>query len=92
MAAEELAGRIGQTAEACEALGVARSTLYRRRQPVTPKPTRRPRPHRGDSGGFEFLEFFLPYTGFFEFRDKAVFRALGFQPMMPTSFYPILLQ
>ena len=46
MAAEELAGRIGQTAEACEALGVARSTLYRRRQPVTPKPKRRPRPHR----------------------------------------------
>ena len=40
------AGRIGQTAEACEALGVARSTLYRRRQPVTPKPKRRPRPHR----------------------------------------------
>ena len=34
----------------------------------------------GDSGGFEFLEFFLPYKGFFEFRDKAVFRALGFQP------------
>ena len=34
VAAEELAGRIGQTAEACEALGVARSTLYRRRQPV----------------------------------------------------------
>ena len=32
--------------EACEALGVARSTLYRRRQPVTPKPKRRPRPHR----------------------------------------------
>ena len=32
-AAEELAGRIGQTAEACEALGVARCTLYRRRQP-----------------------------------------------------------
>ena len=46
VAAEELAGRIGQTAEACEALGVARSTLYRRRQPVTPKPKRRPRPHR----------------------------------------------
>ena len=34
MAAEELAGRIGQTAEACEALGVSRSTLYRRRRPV----------------------------------------------------------
>ncbi len=32
--------------EACEALGVARSTLYRRRQPATPEPTRRPRPHR----------------------------------------------
>ena len=26
--------------------GVARSTLYRRRQPVTSKPKRRPRPHR----------------------------------------------
>ncbi len=46
MAAEELAGQIGQTAEACEALSVARSTLYRRRQLVTPKPKRRPRPHR----------------------------------------------
>ena len=45
-AAEELAGRIGQTAEACEALGVARSTLYRRRQSATSKPKRRPRPHR----------------------------------------------
>ena len=46
MAAEELAGRIGQTAEACEALGVSRSTLYRRRRPVTSKPKRRPRPQR----------------------------------------------
>ncbi len=45
-AAEELAGRIGQTAEACEALGVARSTLYRWRRPVTSRPKRRPRPHR----------------------------------------------
>ena len=45
-AAEDLAGRIGQTAEACEALGVARSTLYRRRRPVTSGPKRRPRPHR----------------------------------------------
>ena len=47
VAAEELAGRIGQTAEACEALGViARCTLYRRRQLVTPEPKRRPRPYR----------------------------------------------
>ena len=46
MAAEELAGRIGQTAGACEALGVARSTLYRWRRPVTSRPKRRPRPHR----------------------------------------------
>ena len=46
MAAEELAGRIGQTAEACEALGVARSTLYRRRQLAGRQPKRRPRPHR----------------------------------------------
>ena len=46
VAAEELAGRIGQTAEACEALGVSRSTLYRRRRPVTSKPKRRPRPQR----------------------------------------------
>ncbi len=45
-AAEDLAGRIGQTAEACEALGVAHSTLYRRRRPVTSRPKRRPRPHR----------------------------------------------
>ena len=40
------AGWIGQTAEACEALGVSRSTLYRRRRPVTSKPKRRPRPQR----------------------------------------------
>jgi len=46
VAAEELAGRIGQTAGACEALGVARSTLYRWRRPVTSRPKRRPRPHR----------------------------------------------
>ncbi len=46
VAAEELAGRIGQTAEACEALGVSRSTLYRRRRPVASKPKRRPRPQR----------------------------------------------
>ena len=46
VAAEELAGQIGQTTEACEALGVARSTLYRRRQPAGPQPKRRPRPHR----------------------------------------------
>ena len=39
VAAEELAGQIGQTTEACEALGVACSTLYRRRQ-VTPEPKR----------------------------------------------------
>lgn len=45
-AAEELSGRIGQTAEACEALGVARSTLYRRRRPVTSRPKGRSRPHR----------------------------------------------
>jgi len=45
-AAEELSGRIGQTAEACEALGVTRSTLYRRRGPVASRPKRRPRPHR----------------------------------------------
>jgi putative transposase len=45
-AAEELSGRIGYTAEACEALGVARSTLYRRRQPVVSKPKPRPQAHR----------------------------------------------
>ena len=46
-AAEDLAGRIGQTAEACEALGVVRSTLYRRRRrPVMSRPKRHPRPHR----------------------------------------------
>lgn len=47
VAAEELAGRIGHTAQACEALGVARSTLYRRRRPPTSTVSaRRPRPHR----------------------------------------------
>jgi putative transposase len=47
-AAEELSERIGQTAEACEALGVCRSALYRRRtpRPSAPKPTGAPRPHR----------------------------------------------
>jgi len=47
VAAEGLAGRIGHTAQACEALGVARSTLYRRRRPTTSTVSaRRPRPHR----------------------------------------------
>ena len=47
VAAEELAGQIGHTAQACEALGVARSTLYRRRQPPKSRlSSRRPRPHR----------------------------------------------
>ena len=41
VAAEELAGQTlaGQTTEACEALGVARSTLYRRRQVRPPEPS-----------------------------------------------------
>ena len=46
MAAEELAGQIGQPTEACAALGVDRATLYRRRRPVTSNPKGRPRPHR----------------------------------------------
>ena len=76
-AAEELAGRIGQTAEACEALGVARSTLYRRRQSATSKPKRRPRPHRaldeterevawdlaGDAFGTRQLQYERYYVG-----------------------------
>jgi putative transposase len=45
-AAEELSGRIGQTTEACEALGVSRSSLYRMRQPNVSCSNRRPRPHR----------------------------------------------
>lgn len=56
-AAEELSEQIGQTAEACEALGVCRSTLYRRRSrgsapgasasaSVSKLNRRAPRPHR----------------------------------------------
>lgn len=45
-AAEELAAGIGCTAPACDALGVPRASLYRRRRPGT-RPTRpRPRSHR----------------------------------------------
>lgn len=46
MAAEELVSRIGHTVEACEALGVARATLYRRRKPGVARVIRRPRSHR----------------------------------------------
>jgi putative transposase len=41
-AAEKLAPEVG-TAEACRALGVARATLYRRRNPPQPKAEERPR-------------------------------------------------
>lgn len=47
MAAEELAREIGKTAPACEALGVSRATLYRRRsQVVVPESRPRPKPPR----------------------------------------------
>ena len=45
MAAEELSVRIGPTTGACEALGVSRATLYRRRRPPV-RPQARPTPRR----------------------------------------------
>ena len=45
MTAEELSARIGPTTGACEALGVARATLYRRRRPPV-RPQARPTSHR----------------------------------------------
>ena len=51
MAAEELSARVRPTTEACEALGVSRATLYRRRRPpvrsahAPPTPRRALRPH-----------------------------------------------
>jgi len=44
--AEELAVGIGHTAPACDALGVPRASLYRRRHPRTGPARPRPRPHR----------------------------------------------
>ena len=46
-AAEELAGRTGQTARACRSIGVSRATLYRGRRPrIEPVRRPRPKPHR----------------------------------------------
>ena len=45
-AAEELAGRIGQTAGACRSIGVSRATLYRGRRPRVEPTGSRPKPHR----------------------------------------------
>jgi len=46
VATEELAARIGETAWACEALGVSRATLYRRRRQRVRVARPRPKPHR----------------------------------------------
>jgi len=46
VATEELAAGIGFTAPACQALGVPRSSLYRRRRPRTRLTRPRPRSHR----------------------------------------------
>ena len=46
MAAEELSVRIGSTTAACEALGVSRATLYRRRRPPVRRAHARPPPRR----------------------------------------------
>jgi putative transposase len=46
VAAEELASGVGKTAPACAALGVPRSSLYRRRHPFIGPPRPRPRPQR----------------------------------------------
>ena len=45
-AAEELAAGIGYTAPACDALGVPRASLYRRRRPGIRRTRPRPKPHR----------------------------------------------
>jgi putative transposase len=45
-AAEQLAGRIHQTAGACRSLGVSRATLYRSRRPRVLPSRARPMPHR----------------------------------------------
>jgi len=42
-AVDQLASQVG-TAAACRSLGVARATLYRRRQPASPTPASNPRP------------------------------------------------
>jgi putative transposase len=46
VAAEQLAREIGKTAPACEALGVSRATLYRRRRRRVREARPRPTPHR----------------------------------------------
>ena len=46
LAATQLAERIGETAPACEALGVSRASLYRRRRQRTRETGPRPRSHR----------------------------------------------
>jgi len=46
VAAEELAREIGKTAPACEALGVSRATLYRRRSQGVQERRPRPKPPR----------------------------------------------
>ncbi len=46
VAAEELAAGIGYTAPACDALGVPRASLYRRRRPGIRRTRPRPTPHR----------------------------------------------
>jgi len=46
LAAEELAAGIGYTAPACDALGVPRASLYRRRRPGIRRTRLRPKPHR----------------------------------------------
>jgi len=45
-AAEQLAREMGKTAAACEALGVSRATLYRRRRQPVRESRPRPKPHR----------------------------------------------
>lgn len=42
-AVEEISPEVG-TATACEALGVSRATVYRRRSPVPPKAPQNPHP------------------------------------------------
>ncbi len=46
VATEELAERIGKTAWSCEALGVSRATLYRRRRQRVRAARPRPKSHR----------------------------------------------
>lgn len=69
MVAEELSEQIGKTAPACEALGVSRATLYRRRLKQVRESRPRPRSHR--ALGAEERQRVLDELRCRRFMDKA---------------------